>query len=1066
MQRFQRLPRIAVVVAVVVGALVVFGLASLAGQGTPPGQPVPRLKLLVSGEAFAGSLPHTFGVPLYDAVNDQGDYVFTGNSYALFLRRANDAAPVRLLQTGDEVPGVPHSRINNFTSVAINQLGVVFFRVEYFESDTTKGGLFTYDAAGFHKIAVASDVAPDCGGVVFGRNLGGMLNDAGDVLVTAPLTPLGKDRGTPSRNTLFLKPAAGGAIVRLVGPGAPAPGTGGTLDQISSVAFNNARVVVFRAAIVGGSGGFGLFMWSPQAGVQKIVATGDDDLRGGTFNASLTTSGTRLNNADQVAFVYNDALYVRSPTTGLAVALAKDLPMPPGPLAGLILLNVNGLNGFNDSGQAAVLGNVSGPTLLLYTPGSPIEVTAYRSQPAPGGSGGTFQAFSWVLMNAAGDVSFFASLAPPTSPLVGGVFVKRHGAAVTTLVRDGQPAPAGVGGTFSMPVSQSDSGYGRLLASSFCLESHLVGGIAEFGSFLVPFSDVSQVKTLVTTADPLPAGAAVILRDDFWMGGNGTFTGVMARLAGADKKGMWVHNAAIGATNRVVVDGDPAPAPLTGWITFSNSHNQLVNSNGEVVFPATVSGYTGTFLFHWSAAAGLSKIVGPGDVEISTQLAFSSCSLQALLVPPLTEDKVVFKCTLADGSFGIFVGWSGSPPAVIARTGLATPIGGLWSAFGHYYLNRAGQVTFHGTTTVGATSGLFVGAAGSMPVKLAAIGDPAPGGGTFSAFPRVSHAGVTARGEAVFFASVAGGAGGGLFVAAPGDPSPTVTPIALNGSAAPAGGTWAIPANSIDACLNAAGDVLFQAFLANGTADSGLFLRRASTGVVETVVLQGQTPPGLPGVFAAVLPTINGYPGESKALGPTGEAIFQNTVDLGDHAASGATFRYRGPGTLEKLIARTDPAPESGDGTVGYVGQGIGTGDTGLFFFRVVVADGTLNEGIYMIDTIPPTLTAAGDTLVLWPANGKLRTVRIAGIANDVGSGVASAGTFEVSDEYGEIEPRGTFGVGPTGSYSFTVPLEASRLGTDKDGRHYTVWVTVEDRGGNTASQSVTIVVPHDAGNK
>jgi hypothetical protein len=69
---------------------------------------------------------------------------------------------------------------------------------------------------------------------------------------------------------------------------------------------------------------------------------------------------------------------------------------------------------------------------------------------------------------------------------------------------------------------------------------------------------------------------------------------------------------------------------------------------------------------------------------------------------------------------------------------------------------------------------------------------------------------------------------------------------------------------------------------------------------------------------------------------------------------------------------------------------------------------------------------------------------------------------YSVSDEYGHVQPRGSVTLGPRGAYSFTVSLQASRLGSDLDGRQYTIMVGATNNAGIVGSQSVTVIVPHD----
>jgi hypothetical protein len=82
---------------------------------------------------------------------------------------------------------------------------------------------------------------------------------------------------------------------------------------------------------------------------------------------------------------------------------------------------------------------------------------------------------------------------------------------------------------------------------------------------------------------------------------------------------------------------------------------------------------------------------------------------------------------------------------------------------------------------------------------------------------------------------------------------------------------------------------------------------------------------------------------------------------------------------------------------------------------------------------------------------------------SDTSCAVKTAG-YAVNDEYGELQPTGSVTLGPGGAYSFTVLLRASRLGTDLNGRLYTITVTASNNAGKTASQTGYVIVPHDQG--
>ena len=69
---------------------------------------------------------------------------------------------------------------------------------------------------------------------------------------------------------------------------------------------------------------------------------------------------------------------------------------------------------------------------------------------------------------------------------------------------------------------------------------------------------------------------------------------------------------------------------------------------------------------------------------------------------------------------------------------------------------------------------------------------------------------------------------------------------------------------------------------------------------------------------------------------------------------------------------------------------------------------------------------------------------------------------YTVSDEYGLFDGRGDLTMATDGSFSFTVPVQVSRRGDDKDGRTYLVTVYAIDEVGTASSSPALIVVSHD----
>ena len=108
-------------------------------------------------------------------------------------------------------------------------------------------------------------------------------------------------------------------------------------------------------------------------------------------------------------------------------------------------------------------------------------------------------------------------------------------------------------------------------------------------------------------------------------------------------------------------------------------------------------------------------------------------------------------------------------------------------------------------------------------------------------------------------------------------------------------------------------------------------------------------------------------------------------------------------------------------------------------------------------DTIAPTVTVAVNPTSIWSPNGAMVPVTVSGSALDAGSGVANV-TYAVVDEYKQVQPGGVITPAADGTYSVAVMLQASRKGSDKNGRTYTITVTATDRVGLKRSVSQTIV--------
>ena len=161
-----------------------------------------------------------------------------------------------------------------------------------------------------------------------------------------------------------------------------------------------------------------------------------------------------------------------------------------------------------------------------------------------------------------------------------------------------------------------------------------------------------------------------------------------------------------------------------------------------------------------------------------------------------------------------------------------------------------------------------------------------------------------------------------------------------------------------------------------------------------------------------------------------------------------------------------DPARNGGRSTVGIRNAASPANNQHLswsFNAPVLTNDGALAFSASAVDTIGPTIAATAPATI-WPANNKTLPVRVQGTITDPSGVDLGSARYAVTDEYGAVQPNGAITVAANGTFSVDIPLLASRLGDDADGRKYTIRVTAKDLLGNEGSASVIVVVPHDQG--
>ena len=899
----------------------------------------------------APSTSNLFGVLSgFVDVNQSGDFVFFGaGQSAVFLRRASDGTTTRLYQMSDPVPGIAGTRGELFSpSPRINNSGKVAFATDYISNAQFQRVILFYNGSTITPIINSTDVAPNSGGATYGRTLTlGGLNNSGDVGFTA--IPNGA-------TTLYILPN-GGSSVRIAGPGDAAPGTGGTFTNIAlangaNSLSDNSGEVVFTAQIVGGSGGFGVFVGST-SGVRKVVANGDAIPGGGTFSISSAPTA-RLNRFGQVAFVANNAtsnstIWMHTPATGIVKAVSNG-DAAPAAIGGT--LSGPSLAAFNDNPYVAFTANVtsSGVTprgVFRVNPGGAVETVAFANQAAPNASPATFSTFAAVSMDSAlGTISFQSTL---TGGSIGhGLFRQSGVNSPVSILLDGQSAAVPGGGTFNLTNTSRSRTLDNGRVYSF---ANVFGSPTTYAEFL---ADTSSVTILMNDGTAMPAGSRTSLRN-FRVGAAGDYIAFQGQSTGG-RRSFIIRNLITGNFSTLVTEGDSAPGG--GRLRFSNLNVSYVNTSGTVVFAAQIIGGplgVSTGIFSVSSSGTITKVVADGDLESSTSSTFSSPTLNTFAPSPLNNaGQIVFRATVLS-KLGIYVATPGNPIQRIAQNGDAAPGGGTFATpSGVQAINSSGQVAFFSTTTggPGANQGIFVGAPGGATAKVVVSGDAVPGSTTFLTFPNVGYS-FNDSGEVAFKAALNGGAAG-VFVAT----TAGVQTIAVNGNFSNAGAIYNTAVNA-DVLINNAHYVVFHSALTGGGTDSAYFLRRGPSGSLQLVAAQGQAAPGTNGTFATLFPTGNSFVGENFALGPTGEVGFTTTVQTSNGNIFGA-FRLRNDSLLEKVLARGDIVPGTNGGIFSTAFQGMAAGGPGHFALWVPVLGGSVDDLIYVtnspaVDVAPTT---------------------------------------------------------------------------------------------------------------
>jgi len=309
-----------------------------------------------------------------------------------------------------------------------------------------------------------------------------------------------------------------------------------------------------------------------------------------------------------------------------------------------------------------------------------------------------------------------------------------------------------------------------------------------------------------------------------------------------------------GKITPIAVAGDPVPDQAGQLIAgFGERPAPVINDEGSVAFIATLAGgrgAAGVFLasegrLRTIASSGMKAPVILGGIGVFAE--FEAVSLN-------NRGDVAFLAWVRHGRETVEVMYVARKVGAVhqltkvAASGEPAPGGGFFVGFGAPVINNRGAIAFPAVVKLGPALGAIFVAPADAPAHLFfGTGDPAPTGGIFARFSE--RIGFDDAGRVAFGAFINGsGPDFGIFVAEGADRRA----VAARGQAAPDGGLYTSlgpwPA------MSHTGNLAFVAATDQGQAFDGVFLMNFSGKVTRVVT------PGAPLMDGGKLTSLGFYP--------------------------------------------------------------------------------------------------------------------------------------------------------------------------------------------------------------
>ncbi len=571
------------------------------------------------------------------AVSDSGHVAFVGrveddlgvSSQGLFLALEGEVS--RVMAPGDPTPmgGV----FQAFRVPTVNDLGHVAFGASV-AGGSAPVGLFLLRDGAVSLVAGQGQPAPAPASGDFARFERPLLDGAGSIRFEAHLS------GGTTPGGIFAW--SDGVLAPVVLSLEPAPG-GGRLFHPRLFQANDLGALAFRAEVLGPKPG-GIFLQVPGWGIRAVARLGQATPAGGTYaDPSFIPS---VNNAGEVAFeagvlggIAPEGIFIRGASGTVAVALWGD-PAPATIGGRLGDLEAPSLGSGGEVAFLARLTDSVGPQgIFLARPqeGSyELNPLAVVGQPGPGGA--LYGPLGRPEVLGDGAVLFGAVLVDAEGHR--GAILRCGPGGVETLVRQGDPAPADVGGSLGTLGRPAGNAAGEIL-----FRARVRGGSARAGLFLRGVT--GEIRTLAADGSPTPLG--------------GRFTPVFRSYAlGAPGEAVFVAPVSGGVSSQAVFRTRGGPVEVLaaeGWTgpwggRYLAFGHVTTNSASDVAFHAALQPGRKSGIYIDDGIHGMRPVV-LGGMRAPTGGRFSTPNL------PMLNDlgQVVFRALVTGkaGRRGIFL---------------------------------------------------------------------------------------------------------------------------------------------------------------------------------------------------------------------------------------------------------------------------------------------------------------------------------------------------------------------------------------------------------------------------